>query len=75
MQLIDGEINRVYLVKTLSLSASLRRRLEALGMTGDAPIEIIHKKRNGTMVIVLRGTRFAIGRGIANRLTVEEVKE
>lgn len=74
MRLIEGQLGGVYRVKASEVPKALHRRLEALGMTMEATIKIIHKKRNGSMVVVLRGSRFAIGKGIAQRIMVEEAK-
>lgn len=73
MKLIDGTIGESYQVKASHVPSELKHRLEALGLTMDAPVKILHKKRKGAMVILLRGTRFAIGSGIAKAVTVTEV--
>ena len=73
MQLCDGKISGRYCVGASTVPEHLQRRLEALGMTEGATLEIIHKKHSGTMVIVLRGTRFALGKDVTRGISVEEV--
>lgn len=55
------------------LPLKLEKRMEALGMTAGAKLSLIHKKRSGTAVILLRGTRFAVGRRITSLIQVREV--
>ena len=42
------------------------------GMTGDCRILVMNKKKRGAMVIKVRGTRFAIGKSIAEHIEVRE---
>ncbi len=48
--------------------------MEALGMIQGTQIKIIHKKSKGALVILLRGTRFAVGKGIASCIEIEGAK-
>ena len=72
MTLNQGELHHTYKVKSIQLPLQTKRRLEALGLTGGAHITIMNKKRHGALVMKLRGTRFAIGRSIADNIDVEE---
>lgn len=36
-------------------------------------VKVVQRKRNGTLVINLRGTRFALGKEITRRIEVETV--
>lgn len=58
-------------VNGLSLPLDLERRLEALGLLEGSQITVLRKKRKGSMIIKVRGTRFAIGAGISKNITVE----
>lgn len=71
MKLIEGELKETYKVHQKKLPLRIDRRLEALGMTSGTKIEVVHKKKHGAMVIRVRGTRFAIGRHIAENIEVE----
>ncbi|MGN1098669.1 MAG: ferrous iron transport protein A [Clostridia bacterium] len=74
MLLINGKKGGKYTVLSLMLDKSLWRRLEAMGLTAGAPVEILNKKKSGSTIIRLRGTRYAIGAEIAMGIAVEERK-
>lgn len=74
MQLSQGKIGNTYRVIHADLPVQLEKRMEALGMTVGTCVGILHCKRGGTMVITIRGTRFAIGKGISQKIEVAEVK-
>lgn len=65
MTLLDGKLKEAYKVDHLELEEDIKRRLQMLGMTKDASILILNRKRDGSMMIKVRGTRFAIGRKYA----------
>lgn len=66
----DGKEGVVYRVRSVKLPLQTQKRMQALGMTYDTRVEILHRKGSGTMVVLLRGTRFAIGRGISGKIQV-----
>lgn len=72
MLLCEGAVGKLYRVKKMHLALQTERRLEALGLTGGATIEIKNRKRHGAVIMKLRGTRFAIGKGIAQSIEIEE---
>ena len=75
MRLKEGTIGIEYIVSRLDLGMHLKDRLQSLGMSTGTQIEVIHKKKNGTMVIDLRGTRFAIGSHITDKIEVTPCQE
>ena len=74
MKLSDGAIGKRYFVKEINLAMAARRRLEILGMTGNAKVDILNSKRSGTKIIKVRGTRFALGSEFAKGIEVEELQ-
>lgn len=70
MNLSEGNIHEKYSVISMNLTFQTQRRLQALGMTLDTEVEILHKKHNGTLAINLRGTRFALGKDIGMHIEV-----
>ena len=74
MTLSEGNAGQIYEVVRTVLPVQVEKRMEALGMTLGTQIRILHKKRGGTLVILLRGTRFAVGRGISSGIQVKEVE-
>ena len=68
-------IGGVYLIEDMKLPQKTEKRLEALGMTHGTKLQVINTKDRGTMIVKVRGTRFAIGRDISGNIEVTEVKE
>ena len=75
MVLTDGSIGSKYCVMDISLNRETEYRLEALGLTFGSNIEIINKKKNGSLMVRIRGTRFAMGKDIANGISVESLSK
>lgn len=72
MTLQEGTPGSSYTVEKLELPMNLERRLEALGLIEGSKIAVLRKKRHGAMIITVRGTRFAVGLGISQHITVKE---
>ncbi|MGI6011383.1 MAG: FeoA family protein [Ruminococcus sp.] len=72
MKLIAGEIGKNYRVEQMNLPVNIDRRLAALGMTREAKVSVLNKKKKGALIINVRGTRFAIGKHIAENIEVKE---
>lgn len=70
MTLDQGKPGEAYAVRALTLPDTVAHRLEALGMTVDTKVTILESKSRGIMVLKVRGTRFALGRGITQRIEV-----
>lgn len=75
MKLYEGLKGETYLVREVMLEEKLTRRLEALGVNEKTRITILNKKRSGTLIVKVRGTRLALGRGIAAGIEAEPVKQ
>lgn len=75
MFLKDTEPGREYTVAGIWLGKKVTHRLEALGMTRGTKVTIVSKKGSGTMVVKIRGTRFALGAGFAQGITVGGEKD
>ena len=74
MTLKMGKIQLTYIVRSIQLELSLERRLESLGLTEGAPITILNNDKKGAMTVRFRGTRFALGKRIADHIEVEEAE-
>ena len=75
MTLNFAVIGGVYIINEMRLPQKTEKRLEALGMTHGTKIQVIKTKDRGTMIVKVRGTRFAIGRDISANIDVTEVTE
>ena len=51
------------------------RRLLDLGLTKGCTFKIVQGSRHGPVLVEVRGTRVALGHGLARRLIVEEVPQ
>ena len=71
MKLFDGLEKKAYSVRSINLPASINKRLEALGMVRGAKLNILNKRKTA-IVIIIRGTRFALGKSIAQNIEIEE---
>ena len=74
MTLKMGENQHTYIVRSIQLELSLERRLESLGLTKGALITILNNDKKGAMTVRFRGTRFALGKRIADHIEVEEAE-
>ena len=70
MTLDKGAVGQSYTVEKLDLPDQVEHRLEALGMTLGTKVSVLGRKDRGTLILKVRGTRFAIGRGITGRIEV-----
>ena len=57
-------------VTRMDLPAQIEHRLEALGMTLGTKVSVLGSKDAGTLILKVRGTRFAMGRGITRKIEV-----
>lgn len=72
MTLKQGKNNKIYQVLSMDTELRLERRLEALGLTAGTRITILNNDKKGALTVKFRGTRFALGRQIAEHIKVEE---
>lgn len=72
MTLLEGAISGKYTVLKLELEQAVGKRLEALGLTEGTQVIILNKKKGGSIIFKVRGTRLAVGKRIADSILVEE---
>lgn len=75
MTLQESKKEQIYIVDDVTLEDKLMVRLQALGMITGTQVEILNQKSNGSMMIKVRGTRFAIGKQIAAGVKVHEMEK
>jgi Fe2+ transport system protein FeoA len=68
-------LSQIHQGETVSISSlhegnELNRRLTSLGFTPGVDIEIVQNFGRGPMIVAVRGTRIALGRGEADKITV-----
>ena len=74
MQLSDLKIGQSAVVTKINLPFTIERRLQALGMTLGTRISVLNRKGRGIMIILLRGTRFALGYNMTRNIGVDNVE-
>ncbi len=62
-------------IASLQEGNDLNRRLTSLGFTPGVDIEIVQNFGRGPMIVSVRGTRVALGRGEAAKIIVEQVEK
>ena len=72
MTLLEGLPGSEYIVESVDVNEKVGRRLEALGLIQGTKLEVLNRKKNGTMIFKARGTRLAIGKEISAGLFVKE---
>ena len=72
MRLKEGKNGHIYVVEKIQPELDLERRLEALGLTEGSQITVLNNDKKGAMTVKFRGTRFALGRRIADNIIVRE---
>lgn len=72
MTLRNGQIGKQYKVRELNLQKSVAMRLEALGLTEGTSLFIQNNKKSGSVIFLVRGTRLAVGKKIAEAISIEE---
>ena len=70
MTLIQGEPGKTYRVYDIRLDKLAERRFQILGMTRGADVSVLNKKRSGSVIIKIRGTRFAVGKSFAEGIWI-----
>lgn len=68
-----SQVHQGELVNIASLfeGNALNRRLTSLGFTPGVELEVVQNFGHGPMIVQLRGTKIALGRGEAAKITVE----
>lgn len=72
MRLKDARIGGSYIIRSMELDAAAMQRLGAMGMTRGTIIKILNRNREGTVIIMVRGTRLALGKGLTESIQVRE---
>ena len=73
MTLKESKTNSRVSVVEMNLEEGILRHLQVMGMIEGTPVNVLNNDKKGVMIIQVRGTRFAIGRKIAQNIVVEEL--
>nr|WP_291233892.1 FeoA family protein [Frisingicoccus sp.] len=72
MTLSESVPGKVYTVESTKLNEKVGRRLEALGLIIGTKVEVLNRKKTGTLIFKVRGTRLAVGNEISAGIFVKE---
>jgi ferrous iron transport protein A len=68
--LSDIENGRRVRLVTIDGGHAVNRRLAAMGMLPNTELEVISNGHPGPFIVRVRGTRIALGRGVARKIVV-----
>lgn len=71
--LSEIQIGNMVTLQSIKVGRELTSRLTSLGLTPGASIEVLQNFGRGPIIVNVRGTHVALGRGEAKRLMVEEM--
>ena len=74
MKLNQADILQNYRITSVQEQEKIQRRLEALGILEGTKVVVLNRKRNGSTIIKVRGSRWALGNEIAEGIEVVELK-
>ncbi len=75
MTILEGTVKHDYIVTDIVINEAVMRRLASLGINSGTKLQMLNQKKNGTVIIKVRGTRWAMGRDIAGGIEVVSVEE
>jgi len=70
MILYEGKMGGTYKIIDIKIEDKIKRRLEVIGLTNGTQIDILNKNMNGSLILKVRGSRFAISKQIAKGIEV-----
>ncbi|HKL99210.1 MAG TPA: FeoA family protein [Mobilitalea sp.] len=72
MTLQNAKIGSIYKVQSMDLDNITMRRLGAMGLTRGTSIRLLNRNRGGSVILMVRGSRLAVGEKIAESITMED---
>ncbi len=72
MPLSHIQTGQSVVINQINFSDKLRRKLQDMGITPGVRVSVVSKSLLGPLVIDVRGTRLALGKGIVSQIQVTE---
>lgn len=60
-------------LKDIASGAKLKKKLLGMGLTPGIEFSVVNKTTTGPLLINIRGTRLALGRGVASKIVVDAI--
>lgn len=73
MTLTSAEIGYTYIVESMDLDLVTKRRLGALGITRGTSVKMLNRNNGGAVIFMVRGSRLAVGRKIAEAIEIRRL--
>ncbi len=74
MRLSEAKRNHQYIIIQINTDETMKLRLRGLGLAPDTRLQLLFRKRCGTVIVWARGTRLALGGNLAKKVMVEEIR-
>jgi len=71
LPLVEIHTGERAIVREFRAGRAVENRLASLGLTPGAPVEMVQNYGRGPLIVRVRGTRVALGRGEAAKILVE----
>lgn len=72
MPLSTIQTGKSVIIESINFSSKLRRKLQDMGLTPGVRLNVVSKSLLGPLVVDVRGTRVALGKGIVTNIQVSE---
>lgn len=72
MTLYEAQKGCCYCVEGLCVEPAITRRLQALGLNDGTVVNVLNRKKQGALIVQVRGTRLALGKHISSSIQVSE---
>ena len=70
MTLKDAQVGKRYRIEKLMLDQPIKQRLESMGLIEGTNVRKINEVFDGSIIFMVRGTRLAIGKDLAEQIGV-----
>ena len=70
MTLKDAQVGKRYRIEKLMLDQPIKQRLESMGLIEGTNVRKINEVFDGSIIFIVRGTRLAIGKDLAEQIGV-----
>lgn len=72
MPLSTIQTGKSVVIESINFNTKLRRKLQDMGLTPGVKLSVVSRSLLGPLVVDVRGTRVALGKGIVTNIQVSE---